>query len=102
MISVLVERLELVSKVTGIISALIAISALALPASIWRPIESLIASIYGSNGWVYYEVGENRTITSDGNFYLLEETETGHYDEIRVGDKLRVSGDVNFRTGPGT
>lgn len=102
MFSVLLERLEAVSKVTGIIAALVAILAVLLPSVIWRPIESVIASIYGSNGWVYYEVGENRAITSDGNFYLLKETETGYYDEINIGDKLRVSGDVNFRTGPGS
>ncbi len=95
------EKLELASKVTGIIAALVAICALFLPATLWKPIESVIAIIYGTNGWVYYEVGENRKITDDGNFYLLKETETGHYEEIEIGDKLRVSGNVNFRSGPG-
>ncbi len=63
------EKLELASKVTGIIAALVAICALFLPATLWKPIESVIAIIYGTNGWVYYEVGENRKITDDGNFY---------------------------------
>ncbi len=94
------DKLEALSKITGIIAAVIAICAVLLPSSLWKPIESVIASIYGTNGWVYYEVGENRTITDDGNFYLLKETETGFYDEIQIGDKLRVSGDVNFRNGP--
>lgn len=100
MISVLVEKLESITKATGIIAALVAISAVLLPPALWKPIESVIASVYGTNGWVYYEVGENRTITDDGNFYLLKESETGFYGEIKVGDKLRVSGDVNFRNGP--
>lgn len=98
--SVLVEKLEGITKATGIIAALVAISAVLLPPALWKPIESVIASVYGTNGWVYYEVGENRTITDDGNFYLLKETETGFYEEIKIVDKLRVSGDVNFRNGP--
>ena len=94
------DKLEVVSKVTGIIVAIFAILAVLLPAFLWKPIEATIASIYGTSGWVYYEVGENRKITSDGNFYLLKESETGFYSEIEVGDKLRVSGDVNFRNEP--
>ena len=100
MISKAINKLEILSKITGIVAATLAICAIFLPSFIWKPIESKIASIYGANGWVYYEVGENRKITNDGNFYLLKETETGFYEEIKVGDKLRVSGDVNFRRGP--
>ncbi len=96
----IVDKLEVLSKITGIIAATIAICVILLPAPLWKPIESVIASIYGTNGWVYYEVGKNRAITDDGNFYLLKETETGFYDEIQIGDKLRVSGDVNFRSAP--
>jgi hypothetical protein len=96
----LFHKLELLSKLVGILAAIAAVSAIALPASVWKPIEAKIASIYGTNGWVYYEVGNNRTITADGNFYLLKETPTGYYNEIEVGDKLRVAGDVNFRNGP--
>lgn len=96
----MVDKLEVLSKITGIVAAVVAICAVLLPAQLWKPIESVIASIYGTNGWVYYEVGKNRTITNDGNFYLLKETETGFYDEIQIGDKLRVSGDVNFRNSP--
>lgn len=94
------DKLEFLSKVTGILAAIVAICAVFLPAPLWKPIESRIASIYETNGWVYYEVGKNRALTNDGNFYLLKETVTGFYDEIKVGDKLRVSGDVNFRNGP--
>lgn len=99
-VSIILQNIELLSKIVGGIAALIALCAVFLPSTLWKPIESIIAQIYGTNGWVYYEVGENREITGDGNFYLLKETETGFYDEIKVGDKLRVSGDVNFRSGP--
>jgi len=97
----LTEKLEIVTKATGIVAALVAICALFLPSALWKPVESVIAMVYGTNGWVYYEVGKNRKITHDGNFYLLKETETGFYEEIKMGDKLRVAGDVNFRSGPG-
>ncbi len=96
----LLDKLEVLSKVTGIIAAIFAILAVLLPAFLWRQIEAKIASIYGTSGWVYYEVGKNREITNDGNFYLLKESETGFYSEINIGDKLRVSGDINFRNGP--
>ena len=98
----IIDKLEIIPKLTGIIAAIIALSAILLPSSIWKPIESSIASFYGTNGWVYYEVGKNRAITDDGNFYLLKESNTGYYEEIQKGDKLRVSGDVNFRSGPGS
>ena len=88
-------------RTTGVLAALAAIAAVVLPTAVWKPIEARIATLYGTTGWVYYEVGENRTITNDGNFYLLKETPTGYYEEIDVGDKLRVSGDVNFRSEQG-
>ncbi|WP_155730436.1 hypothetical protein [Pseudoalteromonas luteoviolacea] len=97
-----IDKLEIISKTTGIVASIFALCALFLPSSIWKVAESQIAQIYGANGWVYYEVGEEREITKDGNFYLLKESPTGYYNEIEVGDKLRVVGNANFRSGKGS
>lgn len=97
-----IDKLEVISKITGIVASIFALCALFLPSSIWKVAESQIAQIYGANGWVYYEVGEEREITKDGNFYLLKESPTGYYNEIEVGDKLRVVGNANFRSGKGS
>jgi hypothetical protein len=97
-----IDKLEILSRVTGVVVALIAIFALFLPASMWQLAEAKIAQLYGANGWVYYEVGEARKLTEHGNLHLLKVTETAYYEEISVGDKLRVSGDVSFRSANGT
>ena len=49
--------LDQATKIVGGIAALIAIFAIFLPDVIWNPVEAKIASIYGINGWVYYEIG---------------------------------------------
>ncbi len=97
----ILDKLEILPKIVGVFAAILAICAVLMPSFLWKPFEAMVASVYGVSGYVYYEVGVNRKITSDGNFYLLKVTKTGYYDEIAVGDKLRVAGDVNFRSGPG-
>ena len=95
-----VSFLDQVAKIAGGIAALIAICAIFLPDIIWNPVEAKIASIYGINGWVYYEIGEHRELTDDGGLYLLKKSEEALYTDIRVGDKLRVGHDINVRQGP--
>lgn len=67
----IMKLFENLSKIVGGIAALIAVLAIILPNFIWNPFEAKIASIYGIEGWVYYEVGENRELTNDGGLFLL-------------------------------
>ncbi len=96
----LIKIFELLSKVVGGVVALIAVLAIILPDFIWNPVEAKIASIYGINGWVYYEVGEKRKLTNDGGLFLLSDSPKALYNDIKLGDKLRVGHDVNVRQGP--
>ena len=91
---------DVVAKIVGGMAALAAILAIVLPDDLWNPVEAKIAAIYGINGWVYYEIGENRELTNDGGLYLLKESDKALYADISVGDKLRVGHDVNVRQGP--
>ena len=93
------KSFEVLSKIVGGVAALIAVLAIILPDFIWNPVEAKIASIYGINGWVYYEVGKNRALTNDGGLFLLNDSAKALYTEIRIGDKLRVGHDVNVRQG---
>jgi len=99
-LSKLVGFLDITAKIVGGIAALIAIAALLLPKFIWNPFEAKISSLYGINGWVYYEIGIDRKLTEDGGLYLLKNSEKALYEDIVVGDKLRVGHDVNLRQGP--
>ena len=96
----IMKSFEVLSKIVGGVAALIAVLAIILPDFIWNPVEAKIASIYGINGWVYYEVGENRELTNDGGLFLLNDSAKALYPDIRTGDKLRLGHDVNVRKGP--
>jgi len=97
----LLEILEVPVKIVSSIVAILAIGAFISPKSIWSPIEALISQKFGISGWVYYEVGDHRSITEDGQLYLLKASSEGLYNEIQLGDKLRANSAVNFRQDKG-
>lgn len=97
---IIIKSFEDLSKIVSGFAALIAVLAIFLPDFIWNPVEAKIASIYGINGWVYYEVGEARKLTNDGGLFLLSDSPKALYADIKTGDKLRVGHHVNVRKGP--
>lgn len=92
--------IDTILKISAFFALLVATAAFLLPNSLWKPIDASIASMYGKKGWVYYEVGENRKTTNDGNLLLLKVSEKAVYSDIALGDKLRALRSVNFRKNP--
>ena len=101
------------SKVGSGLFFIFALLAFVFPRTIWRPIEAIVASRNGLTGFVYYEVGYNRSLTCvkgktfktcDGQLFLLDDTKNAEYEEIKKGHRLIVNtrndAKVNFRIGP--
>lgn len=79
-------------KVCGTLAAVVAGLTLVLePVS--REVDLLTAWRFGVKGYVYYEVGQDRSTTAKGQFYLVR-AGPGDFRSIRPGDKLQgVSSD---------
>ncbi|MGN7612665.1 hypothetical protein ACQZV8_11335 [Magnetococcales bacterium HHB-1] len=96
----IINFLDSFSKIVGGVAAVTGFLAIVLPAWMWNPVEAQIARLYGIEGWVYYEIAEERTLTDDGGLSLLKSSEA-LYTDIKVGDKLRAGHAVNFRQEAG-
>ena len=89
---------ELAAKSVGIVGACRALLGFLVP-PIGNVVNLVTAWRFGAVGYVYYEVGPNRTLTDDGRFYLLRAGD-GRYQDISIGDRLQAVDEVHFRVWP--
>jgi hypothetical protein len=95
-----IDGIERAAKLIAALIALIAAAAFFIP-PIGTAVAMLTAWRFGVVGYAYYEIGQQRELTSDGNFHLLKGG-SGLFETIAIGDKLQVrsGGTVNIRDMP--
>ena len=89
---------EQTAQTAALVAALLAIAGFLIP-----PLGTLVNLItawrFGATGYVYYEIGPNRTTTADSRWYLPR-AGSGTYADLAVGDKLQEEDDQFLREHP--
>ena len=89
--------LSIAPKITNFLVIFAVINFLVPPLSTIT--EHFVAWRFGVQGWVYYEVGINRSSTEHSSFFLLREGKA-NYKEVGPFDKLQANTTVFFRSEP--
>ncbi len=93
MSGLLTWMVEKAPKAIGILAVWVAALSLAPP--IGTLVNVLTAWRFGVIGHVYYEIGGNRDLTKDGQFFLLRRG-SGDFRDLAFGDKLQAASEVDF------
>jgi hypothetical protein len=88
------DWLEKAAKTIGTIAVLVAALSFFIP-FIGPAVTVVTAWRFGVIGHAYYEIGDNRTLSKDGQFYLLR-SGSGDFADLAFGDKLQAASEVRF------
>ena len=95
------EALKACSSILGGLLALFILQSYLFPRVIWQPLQAWVAKRNGLVGYVYYEVGESRGLTtSHSQLFLLTDSQEALYEEIKTGDRLIVKDALYFHLNP--
>jgi hypothetical protein len=89
---------ERISRASASALAIIVLVGFLVP-PLGRLFNVVTAYRFGAVGYVYYEIGQDRTLTTDGRFYLPR-AGPATFDDLTMGDILQATDEQRLREGP--